>query len=92
MFYTLHGAAHPVAVVSGFDMTLRDGTDWAGAMLQDLLKLSCVEVLPVPISGVAGLPMYGLPNPVVYMPQAGSTFTPNMVSGSRCCFTGKLSS
>lgn len=62
-----------------------DSGFWPGALLQDILNISSVEVLPLPVL----LPWnweyeQSIPNPVAYVPQFATVFTLNMVS-SKCC-------
>lgn len=64
---------------------MRDASFWPGAVLQDILNISSVEVLAVPVL----LPWtweveQSIPNPVAYVPQFGTVFTPNMVSSKGC--------
>ncbi len=72
--------SHALAVHAEYDIILRDACFWPGALLQDMLGTSSVELWPTVIL----MPWlweaeFSIPNPVAYLPQVGMTFTPNMV-------------
>lgn len=70
-----------VALLTEFNIILRDVCYWPAALLQDTLGIPSIELWPVAML----MPMlwegeFSLPNPVAYLPQVGMDFTPNMVS------------
>ena len=57
-----------------------DSGFWPGAVLQDLLNITSVEVQPLPVL-LPGNWEYeqSIPNPIAYLPQYGTVFTTRMV-------------
>lgn len=63
----------------GYDLLMWDSGFWPGAVLQDLLNITSVEVQPLPVL----LPWnweyeQSIPNPIAYLPQYGTVFTTRM--------------
>ena len=51
---------------------------WPAALLEDLLDIPSVEVIPLPLSTIFTASQ-SVPNPIAYLPQLGTTLTPDMV-------------
>jgi len=76
--------AHPTKQTrlhpTGYDLILRDAVMWPAALLEDLLGVPSVEVIPLPLSSMYSKSQ-SMPNPISYIPQLGTSLTPNMVRG-----------
>lgn len=73
-----------IMLTAGFDLLLRDATFWPAAVLQDMLAIPSVDVLPMSVL----MPLnerHGIPNPVAYIPQMSTPFTPGMVISVHSC-------
>lgn len=73
-----------IMLTAGFDLLLRDATFWPAAVLQDMLAIPSVDVLPMSVL----MPLnerLGVPNPVAYIPQMFTSFTPGMVISVHSC-------
>ncbi len=65
---------------TGYDLILCDAVMWPAALLEDLLGVPSVEVIPLPLSSMYSKSQ-SMPNPISYIPQMGTTLSPNMVRG-----------
>ncbi len=61
-----------------FDLILRDAAMWPAALLEDILDIPSVEFIPVGVNSRHFTP-HSVPNPMAYIPQLGTAFTPEMV-------------
>lgn len=68
------------ALCAGFDLVIRDGSAWTGAVLQHILGVPAVIVLPFPLFQPAGYWFTEMSNPVAYVPQGIWGKTPEVGS------------
>lgn len=69
---------------TGYDLILRDTVMWPSALLGDLLQVPTVEVIPLPLTSLNAVP-HSIPNPIAYIPQLGTSLTPDMVRSPELC-------